>query len=112
AVLAELLDEARLLGRLVLRCVPVIDGPEDAHPAQGPCVIDVLDLFAHDLFGVERALLALASAKDLEVMVEGVVLRVLPGGSNKNVIRQAQDLAPHAIVRQLDLFTGGADELT
>ncbi len=71
AVLAELLDEARLLGRLILRRIPVIDGPEDAHPAQRARVVDVLHLLADNLFGVERALLALAGPEDLEVMMEG-----------------------------------------
>src|SRR5882724_11469401 len=58
AVLAEAGNEVRLLCRLVLWRIPVIDAPENAHPAQVALEIDILDFFADDLFRVERALLA------------------------------------------------------
>src|SRR5262249_25766868 len=99
-VLAEASDEVRLLGRLILRCIPVVDAPEDAHPAQGPLEINVLDFFTDNLFGIKRTLFTLAVAEDLKIVVEGVVLRVaLRCRRIRNGFGQANDLAPDAVIR-------------
>src|SRR5436190_1419330 len=77
AVLTEAGNEIRLLGRLILRRVPIGETPEEAHHTQGPLEIEILDLFAHDFFSIERALLVLPIAKELKVVMERVVLSVL-----------------------------------
>src|SRR5215510_14067989 len=75
-VFAELRNEVVLFGGLILRCVPIVYAPEDTHPAEIALEIDILDLFAHHLFSVERTLLALAVAENLEVVMESVILGI------------------------------------
>jgi hypothetical protein len=86
-VLAIVSDEVRLLGWLVLRRVPVVDAPENAHPAAVALKVDVFDLFADDLLGIERTYIAPAVEEDFEIVMEKVVLRIAAGPGVRNRVR-------------------------
>src|SRR5438552_6150977 len=97
-VLTEAGNEVQFLSRLVLRRVPVIDAPEDAHPAEVALEINVLDLSTDDLLGVEGAQPPPPVLEDLEVVMESIVLRIAAGSRVGNRLGQAQHLAPGAVV--------------
>src|ERR1700674_3796493 len=65
-VLAIAGDEVGLFGRLILRAIPVVNAPVNAHAAEHAMLIDVLDFLADNFLGVERALLTSSVEENLE----------------------------------------------
>src|ERR1700674_3537947 len=95
-------DEVGLFGRLVLRAIPVVNAPVNAHAAEHARLIDVLDFLADDFLGVERTLLAFTVEEDLEVVVKKVVVGISAGGWIRKFDGQLDDLPAHSVVGNLD----------
>src|SRR6516165_4793259 len=102
AILAVASDEIMFLGGLILRRIPIVDAPVNAHATEITAVINIFDFLADNLFGEQLAQLSLAAPENLKVVMEGVVVGILAGFWIQDLIRQLDNLAPYPIVRQLN----------
>ena len=77
-VLTEASSEICFFCGLVLWGIPIINAPKDTHATEVAVEVKVFDFFADNLFGIKRALLALATAEHFKVVMERVILTVPP----------------------------------